>query len=68
MSDRNAIGGILEPGQHVVLVGAPDWGLGQVQSVVADRVTVNFENAGKRLINLKNAELERVDPTKQAPE
>ncbi len=67
MSDRNAIGGILEPGQHVVLVGAPEWGLGQVQSVAADRVTVNFENAGKRLINLKNAELERVDPTKREP-
>ncbi len=64
MSDRTAHHGILEPGQHVVLVGAPEWGVGQIQSVAADRVTVNFENAGKRLINLKNAELERVDPEK----
>jgi len=29
----------------------PDWGLGQVQSVVGTRITVNFENAGKLLIN-----------------
>ena len=28
-----------------------DWGLGQVQSVIGNRVTVNFENAGKVLIN-----------------
>lgn len=29
----------------------PDWGAGQVQSVVGDRITVNFEHAGKVLIN-----------------
>ena len=29
----------------------PDWGTGQVQSVIGDRITVNFENAGKLLIN-----------------
>ncbi len=29
----------------------PDWGVGQVQSVIGDRVTVNFEHAGKVLIN-----------------
>ena len=29
----------------------PDWGIGQVQSVDGVRVTVNFENAGKLLIN-----------------
>jgi hypothetical protein len=47
----------LEPGQYVRLPAAPDWGLGQIQSVAGDRVTVNFENAGKRLINLKGAAL-----------
>lgn len=30
----------------------PDWGVGQVQSVIGDRVTVNFEHAGKVLINV----------------
>ena len=29
----------------------PDWGAGQIQSVIGDRITVNFENAGKVLIN-----------------
>ncbi len=29
----------------------PDWGVGQVQSVLGSRVTVNFENAGKLLVN-----------------
>ena len=28
-----------------------DWGIGQVQSVDGARITVNFENAGKHLIN-----------------
>jgi hypothetical protein len=31
--------------------GEPDWGVGQVQSAIGDRVTVNFEHAGKRWIN-----------------
>jgi hypothetical protein len=29
----------------------PDWGVGQVQSVVGARITVNFEHVGKLLIN-----------------
>lgn len=41
----------LEPGMYVRHPGRPDWGLGQVQSVVGERVTVNFEHAGKLLIN-----------------
>ncbi|WP_339633625.1 DUF3553 domain-containing protein [uncultured Sneathiella sp.] len=38
------------PGQYVRHPQQPDWGVGQVQSSVADRVTVNFEHAGKQLI------------------
>ena len=41
----------LVPGAIVSHPGEPDWGLGQVQSVVGDRITVNFEHAGKVLIN-----------------
>jgi len=40
----------LVPGMLVRHPGRPDWGVGQVQSVVGDRITVNFENAGKLLI------------------
>jgi hypothetical protein len=41
----------LFPGVRVRHPGEPDWGIGQVQSVIGDRITVNFEHAGKRLIN-----------------
>jgi transcription elongation factor GreA-like protein len=41
----------LEPGAYVRHPDRPDWGIGQVQTVVRQRVTVNFENAGKQLIN-----------------
>ena len=41
----------LAPGQIVCNPAEPDWGLGQVQSVVGARVTVNFENMGKMTIN-----------------
>ena len=37
-----------------VLVRHPqheDWGVGQVQSAIDNRITVNFENQGKELIN-----------------
>ena len=37
----------LFPGAFVRHPDRPDWGLGQVQSAVGGRVTVNFENAGK---------------------
>lgn len=47
----------LSPGGYVRLEGRPDWGLGQIQSVVGSRVTVNFEHAGKQLINTDRAML-----------
>ena len=51
----------LAPGMWVVNPAQPDWGLGQVQSAVGDRVTVNFENTGKMLINSSLVVLEVVD-------
>ena len=42
----------LEPGMLVRHPGQPDWGLGQVQSNINNRVTVNFEHAGKRVIDV----------------
>lgn len=50
----------LAPGMRVRHPGQPDWGMGQIQSVVGDRVTVNFEHAGKLLIVASNIELEVV--------
>jgi FKBP-type peptidyl-prolyl cis-trans isomerase 2 len=51
----------MEPGMRVRHPGCPDWGVGQVQSVVGDRVTVNFEHAGKVLLNLAIVTLEQVE-------
>lgn len=41
----------LEPGNLVEHPDRPDWGLGQVQSVIGARITVNFEHAGKVVID-----------------
>ncbi len=43
---------LLEPGAYVRHPDRPDWGIGQVQSAIGARVTVNFQNAGKQLINV----------------
>ena len=51
----------LVPGARVRHPLEPAWGTGQVQSVIGDRVTVNFEHAGKRLINAAVIALEVVD-------
>lgn len=55
MTDRFA------PGTWVRHPSRPDWGLGQVQSAVGARVTVNFEHAGKQLINTAVVALEPVE-------
>ena len=47
----------LEPGVLVRHPGRPDWGLGQVQSVAGRMVTVNFEEAGKRVIDASRVRL-----------
>jgi hypothetical protein len=51
------------PGALVRHPTQPDWGLGQVQSVDGSRITVNFENAGKHLINGDVIELQIVRDT-----
>ncbi len=49
--------GLFRPGAWVLHPNQPDWGTGQVQSVVGDRITVNFEHAGKRLIMASTIDL-----------
>ncbi|RME62158.1 MAG: DUF3553 domain-containing protein [Alphaproteobacteria bacterium] len=48
------------PGLRVRHPDRPDWGIGQVQSAIGHRVTVNFENAGKLLIDTRRVILEPV--------
>ncbi|WP_119422836.1 DUF3553 domain-containing protein [Desertibaculum subflavum] len=50
----------LVPGALVRHPREPDWGIGQVQSAIDGRVTVNFEQVGKRLINAAEVALEIV--------
>ena len=38
-------------GDFVIHPKQPEWGLGQIQSIVGMNVTVNFENVGKQMIN-----------------
>jgi hypothetical protein len=47
----------IEPGALVRHPDQDDWGLGQVQTVVGHRVTVNFEHAGKQLIDTSRVRL-----------
>ena len=50
-----------EPGDYVINPINKNWGIGQVQSIIGAKVTVNFENYGKRVINVENIRLEKVN-------
>jgi len=49
------------PGDFVVNPDNKDWGTGQIQSIINDKITVNFENSGKKVINGKEVILEKVN-------
>ncbi len=49
---------LLEPGMFVRHPDRPDWGLGQVQSNIGGRVAVNFEHAGKVVIDSRHITLQ----------
>ena len=49
-----------EPGDYVVNPSNKEWGIGQVQSVIKSKVTVNFENFGKQVINLEFITLKKI--------
>ena len=49
-----------EPGDKVINPANKDWGIGQVQSIINKKVTVNFENVGKKVINITIIGLEKI--------
>ena len=51
----------MNPGDKVINPNNKDWGIGQVKSIIKEKVTVNFENVGKKVINAKNIELEKLE-------
>ncbi len=49
-----------EPGDFVINPNKRDWGVGQIQSIVKNKITVNFENSGKKVINASIINLEKI--------
>jgi len=49
-----------EPGDKVINPNNKEWGIGQVQTIINGKVTVNFENAGKKVINANSIQLIRI--------
>ena len=49
------------PGDFVINPQNRSWGTGQIQSIIKNKVTVNFENVGKKVINSKEIVLERIN-------
>ena len=54
-----------EPGDYVTNTANKEWGVGQVQSIIGNKVTVNFEHSGKKVINAENINLEKVNDGNQ---
>lgn len=57
MSELNAF---LTPGMRVRNPNQPDWGIGQIQSNVAGKITVNFPNEGKVVLDSMRVSLDLV--------
>ena len=49
-----------EPGDKVINPSKKDWGIGQVQSIINGKVTINFENVGKKVINISVIKIEKI--------
>ncbi len=49
-----------EPGDKVINPNNEGWGIGQVQTIINGKVTVNFENVGKKVINANNIQLIKI--------
>ena len=50
----------LEPGNFVINPSEKGWGIGQVQSIIKNKATINFQNVGKQVINLDNINFEKI--------
>ena len=50
-----------EPGDYVVNPANKGWGIGQVQSIIGSKVTVNYDNYGKKVIDVENVNLEKLN-------
>jgi|TARA_B100000470_G_C19541832_1_gene280857 hypothetical protein len=53
-----------EIGDFVINASNKSWGIGQIQSIIKSKVTANFENVGKKVINSKEVTLEKINKDK----
>ena len=51
----------LEPGDFVINPDNKEWGIGQIQSIIKNKITVNFQNNGKQVLNTEFVNLEKLD-------
>jgi len=49
-----------ELGDKVINPINMEWGIGQIQSIINGKITVNFENVGKKVINSNNIKLRKL--------
>ena len=49
-----------EPGDKVLNPSNEEWGIGQVQSIIKEKITINFQNVGKKVININNIKLKKL--------
>ena len=49
-----------EPGDKVINPSNEEWGIGQVQSIIKEKITVNFQNVGKKVVNINNIKLKKL--------
>jgi hypothetical protein len=50
-----------EPGDYVINPNYESWGTGQIQSIIKNKVTANFENVGKKVININEVILKKIN-------
>ena len=58
--EKNFIFSDFTPGTLVKCTSQPSWGIGQIQSCIGNKATINFENSGKKVIDLEVVNLEVV--------
>ena len=56
--EKNFIFSDFTLGTLVKCPSQPSWGIGQIQSCIGNKATINFENSGKKVIDLEVVNLE----------
>ena len=51
----------IKPGDKVISLNNKHWGIGQIQTIINEKITINFENVGKKVINSSNIKLEKLN-------